>query len=57
VIAGGKEQTVVTDETYLRRSILEPNAEIVKGYPSIMPVQQFTEEEIKGLVDHIKQLK
>jgi len=57
VVAGGKEQTAVTDETYLRRSILEPNAEIVEGYPPIMPVQQFTEEETKELVDYIKQLK
>ena len=57
VITSGKEQTVVTDETYLRKSILEPGAEIVKGYPSIMPVQPFAEEEINELVDYIKQLK
>ena len=57
VIAGGKEQTVMTDEAYLRGSILEPNAEIVKGYPSIMPVQQFSEVEVKALIDYIKQLK
>ena len=57
VIADGKKQTVATDETYLRRSILEPNAETVEGYPPIMPVQQFSEEETKELVDYIKQLK
>jgi cytochrome c oxidase subunit 2 len=57
VIAGGKEQTVMTDEAYLRSSILEPHAEIVKGYPSIMPVQQFSEVEVKALIDYIKQLK
>jgi len=47
----------MTDEAYLRGSILEPNAEIVKGYPSIMPVQQFSEVEVKALIDYIKQLK
>ena len=57
VIAGGKEQTVMTDEAYLRSSVLEPNAEIVKGYPSIMPMQQFSEVEVKALIDYVKQLK
>jgi cytochrome c oxidase subunit 2 len=57
VIAGGKEQTVLTDETYLRRSILEPSAEIVKGYPPVMPVQQFSEDEVKALINYIRDLK
>jgi len=52
--------TVVADEEYLRRSILETNAEIVKGYPAnVMPsIYQDTlsEEQVDALVEYIKSL-
>lgn len=52
--------TVVADEEYLRRSILETNAQIVKGYPAnVMPsIYQDTlsEEQINALVEYIKSL-
>ncbi len=40
--------TVTVDEDYLRRSILEPGAQIVAGYQNIMPAtfeQQFADKE------------
>ena len=37
VLTGGKERTVTVDEAYLRRSILEPNADVVKGFQPVMP--------------------
>ena len=37
VLTGGKERTITVDEAYLRRSILEPNADVVKGFPPVMP--------------------
>ncbi len=59
VIAEGKERQVKVDETYLRRSILEPNAEIVKGFPPIMPPQKgiLEEWEIREIIQYIKELK
>jgi cytochrome c oxidase subunit II len=57
VMEGGKERTVVADEAYLRKSILEPNADIVKGFPPVMPPQQFSEEEVKALTGYIRDLK
>jgi len=30
-------ETVVTDEAFLRESILEPQATLVQGYPPVMP--------------------
>jgi cytochrome c oxidase subunit II len=37
VVSGGKERTITVDEAYMRRSILEPNADVVKGFPPVMP--------------------
>lgn len=37
VVAGGKERTVTADEEYLKRSILDPQADLVKGFPPVMP--------------------
>jgi cytochrome c oxidase subunit 2 len=56
-IAGG--QTVIADETYIRESILNPNAKIVYGYQAnIMPnfTGQLTEEQVLALISYIKAL-
>ena len=57
VITAGKERTVFADEAYLRKSIEDPNADISAGYPPIMPKQELTEEEMKGLLNYIESLK
>jgi cytochrome c oxidase subunit II len=53
----GSEQVV--DENYLRESILNPAAKIVKGYPNAMtPFQgQISEEELVGVIEYLKGLK
>ena len=51
--------TVVTvDENYLRESILDPGAKVVKGYQPLMPTYsgQLTEEELLQLIIYIKSL-
>lgn len=48
------------DENYIRESILNPNAKIVKGFPpNQMPVYQgqLKEEEITAIIEFIKSLK
>jgi len=59
VITDGKERQVVADETYLRKSLLEPNADLVKGFPPIMPSQKglITDEELEGIITYMKELK
>jgi cytochrome c oxidase subunit 2 len=59
VITEGKERRVIADEAYLKNSILEPNVDIVKGFPSIMPSQKgvLKEEELRELIQYIKDLK
>ncbi len=50
-------QTVVADESYIRESILNPNAKIVYGFePNIMPnfTGQLTEDQVVALVAYIK---
>jgi cytochrome c oxidase subunit 2 len=48
------------DEAYLRNAIIDPNAQIVEGFPAnVMPegfADRLTEEEINGLIEYIKSL-
>jgi cytochrome c oxidase subunit 2 len=59
VITDGGEREVKIDEEYLRRSIVEPNADIVKDYQPLMPPQQglVTEDEVEALIAYIASLK
>jgi len=59
VLTDGKERKLVADEAYLRKSILEPNADIVKGFPPIMPSLKglLTDQEMDALVSYLKGLK
>jgi len=59
VTTNGKVREVVVDEEYIRRSELEPTADIVEGFQPVMPPQKgvLKEEEIKELIEFIKSLK
>ena len=59
VLTDGKERTIAADEIYLRKSLLEPNADIVKGFPPIMPSQKglLTDQEFDALISYLKELK
>jgi cytochrome c oxidase subunit 2 len=57
VLTDGKERNILSDESYLRKSLLEPNADVVKGYPPIMPLQEISGEEISELIQYMKELK
>ncbi len=59
ILVGGEEKTIIVDKPYLRRSIYEPNAEIVKGYPvGIMPTykDQISDEDVEKIILYIKSL-
>jgi cytochrome c oxidase subunit 2 len=47
---------VEADEAYIKESIIDPKAKIVKGYAAIMPAYQLSEEELKALIEFIKSL-
>lgn len=55
--------SVVADDNYLRRSIIDPNGQVVKGYQNIMPAYpvgkeqgQLSEEQVLNLVAYMKTL-
>ena len=56
VMTGGTERTITVDEAYLRRSILEPNADIVKGFPPVMPsfAGKISEDDIRQIIDFLR---
>jgi len=51
-------RTVVADENYVRESILEPAAKVVKGFSPVMPTfqGQLSDEQLNSLVAYIKQM-
>ncbi|MDI6402225.1 cytochrome c oxidase subunit II [Balneolaceae bacterium ANBcel3] len=51
-------RTVTADEDYIRRSIIDPNAEITAGYPANMPsyAGRLSDRQIDGLIAFIKEL-
>ncbi len=59
VVTEGREREIIADEAYLRKSLLEPNVDIVKGFPPIMPSQKgiLKESEMKEIIQYIKGLK
>ena len=47
---------VLADENYLRHSILEPQAQVVKGFPPIMPPARLSDDEVAALGAYIQSL-
>ncbi|QUJ69941.1 cytochrome c oxidase subunit II (plasmid) [Photobacterium sp. GJ3] len=50
------DSQVQVDDVYLRRAILDANAELVKGYPAVMPVYTLNEQEVDALIAYIRSL-
>jgi cytochrome c oxidase subunit 2 len=52
-------EAIAVDESYLRESILNPQAKIVAGYPPIMPTFKglVTEDQLVQLLAYLKSLK
>jgi cytochrome c oxidase subunit 2 len=55
----GGGQIVTADEEYLRESIVEPGAKIVKGYPNVMPTfkTSMPPDDVRATVEYLKKLK
>ncbi|MDR3580810.1 MAG: cytochrome c oxidase subunit II [Oryzomonas sp.] len=56
VVTNGRERHITVDEAYVRRSILEPNADVVKGFQPVMPsfIGVLKEEEIKAIIGYLR---
>ncbi len=52
--------SVTVDDDYIRKSILDPNAQIVAGYPAAMPAalsEGLSDDQIDDIIEFIKSLK
>lgn len=49
--------TIIVDEAYIRRSLLQPNADVVKGYVPAMPPQALPEADLQSLILFIQSIK
>jgi len=52
-------QSVTADEEYLRESIVDPGAKVVKGYPNVMPTfkTSMPPDDVRATVEYLKTLK
>jgi cytochrome c oxidase subunit 2 len=57
VVTDGKTRQVAVDEAYLRRSLLDPMADVVEGYPPVMPKLEMTDEEVNAIVAYLESLR
>lgn len=58
VVSDGRERTLTADADYVLKSIRQPNADVVKGFPAIMPpFDHLPEEELEELVEYIGELR
>jgi cytochrome c oxidase subunit 2 len=60
-LPSGRTEVVTVDEAYLRESITNSTAKVVRGYEPVMPSYQVpssvTEEQVSNLVAYIRSLK
>ncbi len=59
VVTNGRERVVTVDDEYIKRSELDPNYDVVVGYPAVMPSESgiLSDEEISAITEYIKSLK
>jgi cytochrome c oxidase subunit 2 len=52
-------QSVTADEEFLRESIEDPGAKVVKGYPNVMPTfkTSMPPDDVRAAVEYLKTLK
>ncbi len=60
VITNDAEREITIDEAYIKRSIIEPNADVVKGYNKGLMISYkdlVSEKEMNDIIEYIKTLK
>jgi cytochrome c oxidase subunit 2 len=58
VVTKGAERSITVDEDYLRLSIVEPAADVAKGFPPIMPAfGDLSKDEVDAVVEYLKGIK
>jgi len=54
VMTDGKKRTLATDADYIRRSVLQPLADLVEGFPPVMPAYagQMPEHDLEEILEY-----
>lgn len=59
VVTKGDEREITVDDEYIKRSIYDPNADVVKGYNKglMLPyTDQLSEDDVKQIIEYLKTL-
>ncbi len=60
VVTGGTERQVTVDEEYIKRSIYDPNADVVKGFNKGLMLSyegQLSEDDVDNIIEYLKSVK
>jgi cytochrome c oxidase subunit 2 len=56
ILVAGVPKNIRVDEAYVRRAIVNPAAEVVRGYPQAMPKVPLSEQELSEILGYLKTL-
>lgn len=56
ILTNGKEKTIIADENYLKKSLIDPKVDVVKGFQAIMPSSSgvLSDNDIKAIIEYLK---
>ena len=60
VVTGGNEREITADDEYIKRSVYDPNADVVKGFNKGLMLSykgQLSEDDVKQITEYLKTLK
>ncbi len=57
ILAGGRVRTAVVDEAFLRRGLLQPGSQRMKGYPAVMQPVDLGPGELDQIISFLKTLR
>ena len=60
VVTGRESRTITVDEEYIKRSIYDPNADVVEGYGKGLMLSyqgQLSEDDINNIIEYLKTLQ
>jgi cytochrome c oxidase subunit 2 len=60
VVTGGNEREVTVDDEYIKKSIYDPNADVVKGFNKGLMLSykgQLSDDDVKQITEYLKTLK
>jgi cytochrome c oxidase subunit II len=59
VVTAGVSRVIIADDTYLKKHIIDPGADVVEGFPNIMPSGRgiLSDAEVGDIIIYLKTLK